>query len=53
MHSRTDDSEDERVAEVSEERELHNVPPQLQQLHRLSQAHEDVEAKVKEASSRN
>lgn len=38
----TDDSEDERVGEVSVERELHHVPPQLQKLHRLSQTHKDV-----------
>lgn len=39
---RTYDGEDERVGEVSVERELHHVPPQPQQLHRLSQTHEDV-----------
>lgn len=38
----TYDSEDERVGEMSVERELHHVPPQPQQLHRLSQAHKDV-----------
>lgn len=38
----TDDSEDERVGEVSVEGELHHVPPQSQQLHGLGQADEDV-----------
>lgn len=38
----TYDSKDERVGEVSVERELHHVPPEAQQLHRLSQAHKDV-----------
>lgn len=48
---RTYDGEDERVGEVSVERELHHVPPQLQQLHRLSQTHEDVTA-VKEKQTK-
>lgn len=39
---RTYDGEDERVGEVSVERQLHHVPPQLQQLHGLSQTHKDV-----------
>lgn len=38
----TYDGEDECVGEVSVERELHHVPPQPQQLHRLSQTHKDV-----------
>lgn len=42
---RTYDGEDESVGEVSVERQLHHVPPQLQQLHGLSQTHEDVAAR--------
>lgn len=38
----TYNGEDERVDEVSVERQLHHVSPQPQQLHGLSQTHKDV-----------
>lgn len=49
---RTYDGEDERVGEVSVERELHHVPPQPQQLHRLSQTHEDVTTRSRKQQRR-
>lgn len=48
----TYDSEDERVGEVSVERELHHVPPEAQQLHRLSQAHKDVTTRSRNFTER-
>lgn len=48
----TDDGEDQRVGEVAVERELHHVPAQTQQLHRLGQAHEDVTPVKEEPGTR-
>lgn len=50
---RTYDGEDECVGEVSVERELHHVPPQPQQLHRLSQTHKDVTTQSRNSCDKN
>ena len=40
----TDDGEDERVGEVSVQRQFDHVASETEQLHGLSQTHKDVDA---------
>lgn len=50
MH--TYDSKDECVGEVSEQRQFHQIPPEPQQLHGLSQTHKDVTMRSRNINNR-